>query len=152
RRDRQHRSREGPMIVAGNAPPRERVAPADRRWRKWAWLGASAGLPLVGAVWALALGPLLPGKLAGTFTRGVLAAVLAVCVVTDLARHKIYNWITYPAFLWALAVNAVASLAGNPPAWAARLGTVGLGSALAGGVACFILLMIVYELSGYRGA
>ncbi len=38
---------------------------------------------------------------------GVLLALLAVVVFTDLRWHKIYNWATYPGALFALAVCGV---------------------------------------------
>ena len=37
---------------------------------------------------------------------GLCVALLVVAAATDVARHKIYNWTTYPGMLAALAINA----------------------------------------------
>ena len=56
----------------------------------------------------------------------LLAAALAVAATTDLRRHKIYNWTTYPAILVGLVGHALVGwLAKDPRA-------MGLGGALAG--------------------
>jgi len=62
----------------------------------------------------------------------LLFAVLIVCVYTDLARGKIYNWCTLPAILAGLLVNYVLGglLDGG---WAgANLGSSALGLAIGG--------------------
>ena len=40
----------------------------------------------------------------------VLLGLMLVATVTDLARHKIYNWTTYTGILAALSLSAVGSL------------------------------------------
>ena len=53
----------------------------------------------------------------------VLLALVLVATVTDVARHKIYNWNTYPGILAALVANALGSAAVRwGGADAARLG------------------------------
>lgn len=37
------------------------------------------------------------------FTPGIVVGTVAVCAWTDYRRRKIYNAVTYPAFLWILA-------------------------------------------------
>jgi Flp pilus assembly protein protease CpaA len=125
------------------------------------WAAALA-LPLVaGPVWCLAWS--LQYHWLGTLAGLVLLAVLAACTVTDIQRHRIYNWATYSAFLWALVINAVAS------AWPGEgeiltsissraaivgpkmLGGVGISQSLGGAALCFMITLIGYHLSA-RGA
>lgn len=135
--------------VAATALP----TPSRTRW------AIALALPLVvGPLWCLTwrdhIGWL--GSLAGF----VLLASLAVSAVTDLRRHRIYNFVTYSAFLWALAINTTATIAtiGESrsdtiadrathigPEW---LGGIGLKHCLAGGAACFLFTLMAYHLSG----
>ena len=73
-------------------------------------------------------------------TGGLLILLLAVCTVTDLSRHRIYNWATYSAFLWALLINA---LCGRNT----TLGTIGLNDSLLGAISGFGVMLIAYQLS-----
>jgi Flp pilus assembly protein protease CpaA len=97
-----------------------------------------------------------PGTLAGF----VLLAVIVTSAVTDFRQHRIFNWVTYSAFLWALLINTTASLLStgdasstsmlNPaeilgPAW---LGGIGLRQCLAGAALCFAFTLVAYHLSG----
>jgi Flp pilus assembly protein protease CpaA len=116
-------------------------------------------LPLVaGPLWSLAL----PGHAGwlGTLAGFVLLAVLAASAVTDLKSHKIYNWATYSALLWALAINiAATSLASGPVTYhqaylraaivgPEMLGGVGISQCLAGAALCFFITLAGYHLSG----
>jgi Flp pilus assembly protein protease CpaA len=121
---------------------------------RWA---AALALPLVvGPVWCLAW----QGQFGwlGTLSGFVLLAVLMTSAITDFQQQKIYNWATYSAFLWALAINVVAtslSWGENSPDQAYHratigpelLGGVGLGQCLAGAALCFIATLAGYHLS-----
>ena len=127
------------------------VAPARRAAAPWA-----IGLllpPAAGAAWGFAVGPWSPNQPVGTWAAGALVALLAVCVFTDLTRRKIYNWATYSALLWALILNGCVP-GGSPPNEAARfqLGAVGLPNSLMGAGLCFVATLLVFRLSGSRGA
>ncbi|MGD9637265.1 MAG: prepilin peptidase [Pirellulales bacterium] len=79
----------------------------------------------------------------------ILVAVLFTCAATDLRGHRIYNWATYSAFLWAVMINLVASIGpGEPPAW---VGAIGIGQSLGGAALCFLITFAGYQMSG-RGA
>jgi Flp pilus assembly protein protease CpaA len=96
----------------------------------------------------------------GTLAGLVLLATLLTSAITDIARHRIFNWVTYSAMLWALALNIVATLTASsdhsllpslaPAAFVGwpQLGGVGIGECLAGAMLCFILTLVGYDLSG----
>lgn len=69
----------------------------------------------------------------------VLLLLTAVAAATDLWRHKIYNWTTYPGILAGVAINA------------GQGGTDGLMESLAGfGLCGFIMLVcfVLFQLGG----
>jgi Flp pilus assembly protein protease CpaA len=123
---------------------------------------AALGLPLVaGPVWCLL--NQFHNHWLGTLSGFVLLAVLGTCAVTDFRRHRIYNWATYSAFLWALVINiAASSLSSGESALnqayqratvigPEMLGGVGIGQCLIGAAVCFFVTLVAYHLSG-RGA
>lgn len=125
--------------------------PTTRRGR---WTTALA-LPLViGPLWCV-VGQ-LSGSLLGTLSGLVLLAALLTSAVTDVHNHKIYNWVTYSAFLWAVLINAIATMLAMDNESTTRivsagpefLGGVGLGQSLAGAALCFFVTMLGYRLSG----
>ncbi|CAM4313164.1 A24 family peptidase [Lacicoccus alkaliphilus] len=65
-----------------------------------------------------------------------LIVVLAVCVVTDLRKRKIYNKVIFPSLLIAFGMNIAIE------------GISGLGESLLGFAAGFALLLIPYILGG----
>ena len=89
----------------------------------------------------------------------MLLAVLATCTVTDVRGHRIYNWATYSAFLWAILINVAASAwpsarcSRRSPHSSARSGWAASASAsrLAGAALCFVITLAGYHMSG-RGA
>lgn len=126
--------------------------------QKTRWAAALALPAVVGPLWCLAWQS--HGGWIGTLAGFVLVSVLVVSAVTDARDRKIYNWATYSAFLWAIAINVTASLlllAGRAtvdtlepanlvgPQW---LGGVGIGQSLAGAALCFIITFFGYRLSG----
>ena len=134
------------------------ASPAVLFTKRTCW-AAGLLLPLAaGPVWCLAWGS-QAGRL-GTLSGLVLLAALAAAAVTDLRRQKIYNWTTYSALVWALAINATASalstgaegpmfgLGPAPIVGPAVLGGVGLPLCLGGAALCFGITMFGYDLSG----
>jgi Flp pilus assembly protein protease CpaA len=122
------------------------------------WTTALA-LPLVaGPLWCLAWRGHIgwPGTLAGF----VLLAAVLTSAVTDFRNHRIYNWVTYSAFLWALVINTAASILSTDTTYPASifhaapvigpewLGGVGLRQCLAGAALCFAVVLVAYHLSG----
>jgi Flp pilus assembly protein protease CpaA len=88
----------------------------------------------------------------------VLSLLLLTSAYTDLSEGKIYNWATYPAFLWAVAINGLGAL-GNLSGWrssvaevlgsqALPLGDIGLGGCLLGGLTCFGIMTVIYLTAG----
>ncbi len=79
-----------------------------------------------------------------------LLVLMSVVVWTDVARHKIYNWTTYPGILAALAMNGL----GDMLAWRGfaseeRLqpwGWIGLGPSLFGFLLCGGLMLACFVL------
>lgn len=81
-------------------------------------------------------------------TATLLIGLLAVAAATDLRRHRIYNWTTYPGILLAWAWNAAGDL------WAARkpasgpalehLGWITLWQSVLGFLLCGVILLICY--------
>jgi prepilin peptidase CpaA len=122
---------------------RSKMSPAARRK---AWVVSVITLPLLAAAGVLA-GSGLHTPVFGTAAVGAAAGLLAVSAVTDLWGRKIYNWATYPAFLWAVAANAVLPLVLGADE-AARLGFVGLGNSLLGAAVGFGITLVGYHLSG----
>src|SRR4051794_37715927 len=103
------------------------------------WVTAMA-LPVLSApAWHRATGNLAIAAPLGTFAGLILTYLLLTSAVTDAGRGKIYNWATYPALLWALAINVLGVLPGaSSPWWLAHpLGAIGPGACLLGGFACF---------------
>lgn len=78
----------------------------------------------------------------------LLAGLLAVATATDIARHKIYNWTTYPGILGAWGLNALGS--GLVAVGAADrhsllgLGWIGLPESFFGFLACGFVLVVCY--------
>ncbi|MDD4891195.1 MAG: A24 family peptidase [Phycisphaerae bacterium] len=77
----------------------------------------------------------------------VLAATLLIAVVTDLARGRIYNWLTYPAVLAGLAVWAVGGYVAGGWGGAA----MGLLGSWAGMLVAFVPMMFAFYLGGIGG-
>ncbi len=126
--------------------------------KKTLWLVSLLFPAVVGPIWCLAWHG--NGGRVGTLAGLILLGVIIASAITDYRRHRIYNWATYSAFLWALAINVVASAASfhtepllptfQPaavvgPTW---LGGVGLGEFVAGAGVCFLITLFGFDLSG----
>jgi len=80
----------------------------------------------------------------------LLLGLVLVATATDLARHKIYNWTTYPGILAAMLLNAL----GDVWLWAAdvpqqrleRLGWIGIGESVAGLLVCGFLMLVCFVM------
>lgn len=126
--------------------------------QKARWAEALTFPIVVGPVWCLAWHS--QGSRFGTLAGLILLALIITSAITDFQRHKIYNWATYSAFLWALAINIVASIASYgegsltlefqsaPIVGPQMLGGVGMGECLTGAAACFLITFFGYDLSG----
>jgi prepilin peptidase CpaA len=80
----------------------------------------------------------------------VLLGLVLVATVTDVGRHKIYNWTTYPGILFALGLNALGEL--FPPAvaserWVRFLGSIGFRESVIGVLVCGGLMLLCFVLS-----
>ena len=137
--------------------------PTSMTTKQTCWTAALA-LPLVvGPAWCLVWYSLSLGHWLGTLAGFVLLVTLGTCAVTDFRNHRIYNWATYSAFLWALAINiAASSMASGEGALNQAyqrptivgpqiLGGVGIAQCLAGAGVCFLITLFGYHLSA-RGA
>lgn len=68
-----------------------------------------------------------------------LLLLMATTTITDLRQRKIYNWTTYTACAWAIAINFLPS--------PLSLGTIGLSPSLIGMLVCFTVMLIPYTLA-----
>ncbi len=75
---------------------------------------------------------------------GVLAVVLVAAAVSDLARGKVYNWLTYPAIAAGLALGALQGAAAEG-AWD------GLSDRVLGFGFGFGVLFVAYVIGGMGG-
>ncbi len=87
-----------------------------------------------------------------TVTTVLLVGLLAIAAVTDLRRHKIYNWTTYSGILLAWAWNGAGEVvARSHPATASLLedlGWIGLERSLYGFLLCGVVLLVCYLIFG----
>jgi Flp pilus assembly protein protease CpaA len=101
--------------------------------------GPAAALPVF-----LLFHPSSPSS-AATFGHGLALATTSVAAVTDLKHGKIFNWCTYPACAWGLAI----ALAGAADLRLGhRLGALQLGTCLGGLAACLFVMLVVHSLTG----
>ncbi len=110
--------------------------------RRDCWLAAAIIPLLVAPLW-ITFARQLPGSF-GTVVGMILIMLMATCAVTDLRQRKIFNWATYTAIIWGVALSAFTEFTRPLPA----LGTVGLSASLTGAATCLVIMMAAYELSG----
>jgi Flp pilus assembly protein protease CpaA len=125
---------------------------------KFLWIVALLCPLVVGPIWCLAWHS--HGGWLGTLAGFVMLATVITSAITDIKYQRIYNWTTYSALLWALAINIFATTSARleesalpslepanvvgPP----MLGGIGIGECLAGAGLCFIVTLFGYDLSG----
>jgi len=82
------------------------------------------------------------------FRTALLLGLVLVAAATDVARHRIYNWTTYPGILAALLLNGAGSAAVAmgliDGARLERCGWIGLGESLWGMAVCGLVMLICY--------
>ena len=152
------------MSSATNRRPLKPGSPKNARKLAWhaAWL-----LPaLLGPTWAVLLGRMHASTTVASVTGFIMVCLLAATSYTDLRWKRIPNWATYSAVLWALAINAFASLTlgpesidrirsglgdgGTNPIYTqiAYLGPIGFLQSAAGAGVCFAAMFLVYSFAG----
>ena len=109
--------------------------------KKTLWLFALATPAVLGPLWWVTMSG-LPAQL-GTVSGLVLLLLLTASSVTDLSKRKIFNWATYSAAAWAIAINSASMFLGDLP----RLGAVGLQDSLLGFAGCFGVMLFAYILA-----
>jgi Flp pilus assembly protein protease CpaA len=119
--------------------------------RRRAWWIALVLPVVLGPPWVWLLGGWSWAPAVGTWTGCVTVALVATCACTDLTWHKIFNWATYPAALWAVGLNLVGTLTHanriDGPDEPSVLGHVGLLPCLLGFGVCFFLMLLIYRLA-----
>ena len=136
------------------------------RARKLAWHAAWLLPALLGPTWAVLLGRMHASTTVASVTGFIMVCLLAATSYTDLRWKRIPNWATYSAVLWALAINAFASLTLGPEAierirsglgdcgadpiytQIAYLGPIGFLQSAAGAGVCFAAMFLVYSFAG----
>ncbi|MEE2707188.1 MAG: A24 family peptidase [Planctomycetota bacterium] len=81
----------------------------------------------------------------------LLLGFVLVATVTDTARHRIYNWTTYPGILIALAIAGVVSICGSSGGATKWVGSVEFSDSVSGLLACggcMLLCVIFFEIGG----
>jgi prepilin peptidase CpaA len=95
--------------------------PTQRPWRAAVLAPLLLALPWLGACYLAGV--------PGTMTDLVLVLVLGTATVTDLLWRRIFNWTTYPALAWGLALHGAGVL---PIPGGEVLGALPLSTALLG--------------------
>ncbi len=125
------------MSTATQHHLKQPVANNPSRSQLWCWAAVSP--LLIAPIWlgfsTNTLGPLHS-------LSGLVLVLLIVCsAVTDVQLRKIFNWTTYTAFAWAIAINLL------PASLASITGAIGISNCLSSGVICFGLMLIPYCLA-----
>src|SRR4051812_17408673 len=86
----------------------------------------------------------------------LLVALVITAAVTDAARHRIYNWTTYPGMLAGLALAACGALLERltpnlAHQWQPLVGWLSLTDALTGFLACGVVMIPCFLLFGGGG-
>lgn len=117
-----------------SAPSKPRVAN-----RRQFWLAATVSPLLLGPGW-LVYSKAIPTPLS-SLSGLVLVLLISTATVSDLSRRKIFNWTTYTAFVWAIAINLL------PVSIASQVGSIGIWNSLIGAATCFALMLVPYSLA-----
>lgn len=112
--------------------------------RKLAWQVAMflpCPIILIASVWVTE-----PTMAWQTVSGLLLIALMFAASFTDLLWHKIPNWATYTAILWALIINAYSQFASESTV--GMLGAVGLADSLIGLVVPFFFMLVIFSMTG----
>ena len=112
------------------------LPPAVQSRRNY-WLVAIASPVVVAPFW-FAFSNQIPASI-HSFSSVVLVLLLACTTVTDLKVRKIYNWASYPACGWGLAINFLPNSISS--------GAIGISASMAGLLGCFALMLVPYALA-----
>lgn len=126
-------------------------------------------LPAAGLLWACYAQRVSPAEsLWQTWTGFILAATLVAATVTDLARHKIPNYITYPAVGWLLSLGLLqvslkafgtlpddaggtAAISAVAARWTMLFGALPVAEQFAGFGVCFFVMFVIFMNAGGGG-
>lgn len=126
-------------------------------------------LPAAGLLWAFYAQQASPAdSFWQTWTGFILASTLVAATVTDLARHKIPNYITYPAVGWLLSLGLLqvslkafgtlpvdasgpAVLSVGAARWTLLLGAPPIAEQFAGLGICFVVMFVIFMNAGGGG-
>ncbi|MGC3968802.1 MAG: prepilin peptidase [Pirellulales bacterium] len=124
-------------------------------------------LPAAGLCWAFYAQQSAPAATVWqTWTGFIILATLLAATATDLARHRIPNYITYPAVGWLLslgmlqvslkAFGTISDAAGTAMSvgaakWTLLLGAPPIAEQWAGFGACFVLMFFIFMNAGGGG-
>jgi len=124
-----------------NANHRSPLGAAAPR-RRALYYGLFTVLPLALLPASIALTPLSVGSM-------LLLVLLLVSATTDLRHRKIYNWLSYPVFGWAVLLSGLGTLA--PASWGLEPlldSVLPLGECLAGGLVSAGVMLAIYSVAG----
>lgn len=120
--------------------------------RRWSWMSAFALPAMLIPVWPMTFGRLADGHFVASLSGMVLVLTLVTAAATDFRNKKIYNWTTYPGFVWALILNVWATAggtaAGIPEGAVLPVAEVGIAACLLGALACFVPMIFLRQITG----
>ena len=111
-----------------------------------AWLVALVGPLAAGPLWLWAW-TAMDRQPPVTFLALTLLVLLGVAAVTDVRWHRIPNWATYTALLWAVALNAAHAL-GLPQPWRACWEPSDCRTRCWAAGACFLCALLLFGTTG----
>jgi len=78
---------------------------------------------------------------------GVLLLIMvAAASWTDAKAFRIPNWITYPGILWGLIINGISEFVS--PEISQSLGAVGISDSFLGGFLPFVVMLMIFSMTG----
>lgn len=147
--------------VSANSPPAADAPPGPpSAARVWGWRACLFGPLVVGPIWVSMFPQGAFPHWLGTFAGLLLVVMAVVAAVVDTTTRKIPNWLTFPLFLWAWAINLYSALRTLPlpkdpgadlllhQAWPNALGAVGMQECLWGSAFCFAIGFMLWAMLG----
>lgn len=101
------------------------------------WISAGMSPILLSPLWLVSQNPAIVTTL--SFSSFVLLILIGAATFTDLKLRKIFNWTTYTAAVWGLAINVLPS--------PFSLSSIGISESFGGMIVCFIVMLIPYTLA-----